>query len=168
MEKAEVSRAADEFVASRESKKKQIIKQFDDLPNAAVVDDSVVAALCGCNVATVWDRAKKGTLPKPVKIGGSTRWHVGKLRSYLSTGVVQEAEADDATLRPLKSTASRQTGTSMPGTTLRDQFAMHALAGLLASGWCEEGRVLHDSGWTTVAEDSWKAADAMLRAREGS
>lgn len=61
----------------------QALQNFDALPNAAAVSDTVVAALCGCNVATVWDRAKKGTFPKPIKIGGSTRWNVGELRKYL-------------------------------------------------------------------------------------
>lgn len=61
----------------------QALQNFDSLPNAAGVSDSVVAALCGCNVSTVWERAKRGALPKPIKIGGSTRWNVGELRKYL-------------------------------------------------------------------------------------
>ncbi|MFP3709106.1 transcriptional regulator [Paraburkholderia sp. SIMBA_009] len=58
-------------------------QNFDAAPNAASVSDVVVAALCGCNVSTVWDRAKRGALPKPIKIGGSTRWNVGELRKHL-------------------------------------------------------------------------------------
>ncbi|WP_306715125.1 helix-turn-helix transcriptional regulator [Burkholderia dolosa] len=61
----------------------QALQQFDNLPNAASVSDAVVAVLCGCHVATVWDRAKRGALPKPIKIGGSTRWNVGELRKHL-------------------------------------------------------------------------------------
>lgn len=61
----------------------QALQNFDSLPNAAGVSDAVVAALCGCNVSTVWDRAKNGALPKPIKIGGSTRWNVGELRAVL-------------------------------------------------------------------------------------
>lgn len=56
---------------------------FDQLPNAAAVDVKTVAALCDCNVATVWDRSNRGALPKPRKIGGSTRWNVGELRKVL-------------------------------------------------------------------------------------
>ncbi|WP_250478689.1 MULTISPECIES: transcriptional regulator [unclassified Caballeronia] len=59
-------------------------QNFDRLPNAAGVSDVVVAALCCCHVATVWDRSNNGKLPKPVKIGGSTRWNVGELRKYLT------------------------------------------------------------------------------------
>ncbi|WP_082750564.1 helix-turn-helix transcriptional regulator [Burkholderia sp. MSMB0856] len=62
----------------------QALQNFDSLPNAAGVSDTVVAALCGCNVSTVWDRAKRGDLPKPIKIGGSTRWNVGELRAVLT------------------------------------------------------------------------------------
>ncbi|AEA59592.1 MULTISPECIES: helix-turn-helix transcriptional regulator [Burkholderia] len=65
------------------------IKEFDSLPSAAAVSDVVVAALCGCNVSTVWDRVKKGVFPKPIKIGGSTRWNVGELRRFLMPGVDQ-------------------------------------------------------------------------------
>ncbi len=62
---------------------KDPLKDFDNLPNAAVVDDKTVAALIGCHVATVWERSKRGALPKPRKIGGSTRWNVGELRAVL-------------------------------------------------------------------------------------
>ncbi|AYQ37640.1 hypothetical protein BLA9940_05949 [Burkholderia aenigmatica] len=62
----------------------QALQNFDSLPNAASVSDVVVAALCGCHVGTVWDRAKRGSLPKPIKIGGSTRWNVGELRAVLT------------------------------------------------------------------------------------
>ncbi|MFP3584145.1 transcriptional regulator [Paraburkholderia sp. SIMBA_055] len=61
----------------------QAFQNFDSLPSAAGVSDIVVAALCGCNVSTVWERAKRGALPKPIKIGGSTRWNVGELRKHL-------------------------------------------------------------------------------------
>ncbi|WP_250865612.1 AlpA family transcriptional regulator [Caballeronia sp. INSB1] len=60
------------------------LRNFDALPNAAAVDAKTVAALCGCNVSTVWDRANRGALPKPRKIGGSTRWNVGELRKVLT------------------------------------------------------------------------------------
>lgn len=64
-------------------KKADPLKNFDSLPNSACVDDKTVAALCGCNPSTVWERSKRGALPKPRKIGGSTRWNVGELRAVL-------------------------------------------------------------------------------------
>jgi predicted DNA-binding transcriptional regulator AlpA len=64
-------------------KKNVDLQDFDKLPNAAAVDVRTVAALCSCNVATVWERSKRGALPAPRKIGGSTRWNVGELRKVL-------------------------------------------------------------------------------------
>lgn len=47
------------------------------------------------------------------------------------------------------------------GMGLRDYFAAHAMQGLFASGHYE-GKV----NTTEVAEDAYKMADAMLKARE--
>jgi hypothetical protein len=57
--------------------------RFDALPNAASVDVKTVADLFDVHVATVWVRASNGSLPKPRKFGGSTRWNVGELRGLL-------------------------------------------------------------------------------------
>lgn len=70
-------------------KSTQSLATFDSLPDAAAVDVRTVAALCGCSIAATWDRARRGVLPKPRKIGGSTRWNVGELRKVL----LPEAEA---------------------------------------------------------------------------
>ena len=59
------------------------LKKVSDLPNEAGIDVKTVAALCGCSVSTVWERAKRGALPKPIKIGGSARWNLGQLRKCL-------------------------------------------------------------------------------------
>lgn len=47
-----------------------------------------------------------------------------------------------------------------PGMTLRDYFAGQALA-IIASGDID-----HEEGWPDYARCAYKAADAMLRARE--
>jgi len=49
---------------------------------------------------------------------------------------------------------------SNDGMTLRDWFAGQALAGLVSY-------VVKGATFENVAEDAYKAADAMLRAREG-
>ncbi|MEL7259291.1 MAG: helix-turn-helix domain-containing protein [Pseudomonadota bacterium] len=33
----------------------------------------------GCSVATVWRRVADGTIPKPIKIGGMTRWSLREI-----------------------------------------------------------------------------------------
>ncbi len=58
---------------------------FDELPNAAHVDVSVVAALFGCKTPTIWARLRRNELPKPKKFGSHTRWNVGELRTALKT-----------------------------------------------------------------------------------
>lgn len=60
------------------------LENFDRLPDSAHVRVGVVAALQSCSIATVWRRAKAGTLPAPRKIGGTTVWSVGALRKTLA------------------------------------------------------------------------------------
>jgi len=48
------------------------------------------------------------------------------------------------------------------GMTLRDYFAAKAMQGMLA-GLLAYG---HDIVWNQIAEDAYKQADAMLKARE--
>lgn len=45
-----------------------------DQPRQWLLSDRDVANLLGLSRATVWRRVADGTLPKPVKIGGLTRW----------------------------------------------------------------------------------------------
>jgi hypothetical protein len=53
------------------------------------------------------------------------------------------------------------------GMTLRDYFAAKAMQGLLASGWCADARELTPGhGERDVADDAYRMADAMLKARD--
>ena len=56
-------------------------EDFDNLPASAKVPVQVVAAREGVSAVTVWRRVKAGMLPAPIKVGGTTRWIVGELRS---------------------------------------------------------------------------------------
>lgn len=57
--------------------------------------------------------------------------------------------------------------TSEPACDIRDRFAGQAMMGLLASGWCHESRATSPiiGGWEDVADDAYRMADAMLKAR---
>lgn len=54
-----------------------------------LLSDRETADQLGCGRSTVWRWASDGTLPKPLKIGGNSRW-----RQSWILKVIQDAEAD--------------------------------------------------------------------------
>jgi predicted DNA-binding transcriptional regulator AlpA len=59
-----------------------LLKNFDDLPDAANVRQPVVQAIYNWSPATLWRRVADGTIPKPDKLSpGINTWNVGKLRA---------------------------------------------------------------------------------------
>lgn len=61
----------------------EILKNFDNLPDAARVRLPVVCLLWAASPATVWRRVKAGSLPAPRKDGRITYWLAGELRAAL-------------------------------------------------------------------------------------
>ncbi len=59
------------------------LKNFDQLPDTALVSVEVVAALFGCSIPTIWRRTKQGTLKAHRHGLRSTRWLVGELRQII-------------------------------------------------------------------------------------
>lgn len=58
------------------------VRDFDLLPDFALVDIRVVAAVEGYSTATAWRKVSSGELPKPIKQGPRiTRFLVGDLRA---------------------------------------------------------------------------------------
>jgi predicted DNA-binding transcriptional regulator AlpA len=53
-----------------------------------LIRDADAAALLDCSKATFWRRVADGTVPRPIKIGGMSRW----LKSEI-LAVIQRAEA---------------------------------------------------------------------------
>ena len=53
-----------------------------------LIRDADAAALLGCSKATFWRRVADGTIPRPIKIGGMSRW----LKSEI-LDVIRRAEA---------------------------------------------------------------------------
>ena len=66
--------------------KKVNIVGFDQLPDDALTNIRVLAAVCSCGVSTVWRYlALDPDFPKPIRFSKrSTRWRVGDIRSYLA------------------------------------------------------------------------------------
>ena len=60
------------------------LTSFEALPNTAFVRQPTVKLLYACSAPTVWRWVKKGLIPKPHRIGGTTVWSVGDLRESLA------------------------------------------------------------------------------------
>jgi predicted DNA-binding transcriptional regulator AlpA len=50
--------------------------------------DYEVAMLLGCSKATFWRRVADGTIPRPLKIGGTSRWPLSEIDA-----VIEEAKS---------------------------------------------------------------------------
>lgn len=59
---------------------------------AYLMADHTAAAFLGISRATFWRRVADGTFPKPIKIGGATRWR----RSDLIDAIDRAAESTTA------------------------------------------------------------------------
>jgi predicted DNA-binding transcriptional regulator AlpA len=64
------------------------LTDFDTLPDSARVRLPVVAALFGVSAPTVWRWSRNGTIPSPIKVGGTTSWSVADLRRIKATAGV--------------------------------------------------------------------------------
>ncbi len=59
-----------------------------------LVCDKDVATMIGGSRATVWRRVGDGTLPKPIKLGGMTRWVLSEVEAAIARQVAaRDAEA---------------------------------------------------------------------------
>ena len=59
-----------------------------------LLSDNTGAALLGISRATWWRRVNDGTLPRPLKIGGATRWRRDELLAAIEkAAAVRDAEA---------------------------------------------------------------------------
>lgn len=68
----------------RELSMDRAVSEFDSLPDTARVPRQVIERLLSVSRATVWNMARSGRLPKPIKEGRVTRWNVGELRAALA------------------------------------------------------------------------------------
>lgn len=62
------------------------LANFDSLPDSALVDVKVIAAILSRSPTSIWRDAREGKLPAPVKAGPAcTRWRVGAIRQHLAS-----------------------------------------------------------------------------------
>lgn len=61
------------------------LKNFNNLPADALIDNWTVAALLGRSRASVWRDVAQGRLAQPLHVGArSTRWRVGDVRAAMA------------------------------------------------------------------------------------
>lgn len=64
----------------------EILKNFDDFPDATRVRLPVIRLLFGVSSATAWRRVRDGKIPAPRKDGRITYWLAGEVRTALREG----------------------------------------------------------------------------------
>lgn len=76
-----------EIPKSAEDAKKRLrrkLEVFPSLPDEAFVDLKVVSTLLDRSPATIWRDVANGRILKPQKVGSSSKWRVGYVRSVIS------------------------------------------------------------------------------------
>ena len=58
-----------------------------------LISDVELAKILGCSRTTVWRRVADGTLPKPIKIGGMTRWSQAEIAAVIEAALAARDEA---------------------------------------------------------------------------
>lgn len=56
-----------------------------------LIRDSDAAVLLGCSKATFWRRVSDGTIPRPVKIGGMSRWPQSEIVAVIEAAKARRA-----------------------------------------------------------------------------
>jgi predicted DNA-binding transcriptional regulator AlpA len=56
-----------------------------------LIRDSEAAALLACSKATFWRRVSDGTIPRPLKIGGMSRWPRSDIMAVIDRAKAQRA-----------------------------------------------------------------------------
>jgi predicted DNA-binding transcriptional regulator AlpA len=56
-----------------------------------LIRDSEAATLLACSKATFWRRVSDGTIPRPLKIGGMSRWPRSEILAVIERAKAQRA-----------------------------------------------------------------------------
>lgn len=65
-------------------------------PIDLLVKDSEAAAMLGCSKSTFWRRVADGTIPRPIKIGGMSRWPQSEIITVIKQAITQRNIAQTA------------------------------------------------------------------------
>ena len=64
------------------------LEQMNQEPSI-LLSDNAGAALLGISRATFWRRVNDGSLPRPIKLGGATRWHRDELLATVAAALAK-------------------------------------------------------------------------------
>lgn len=56
-----------------------------------LVDAKTAARLCGIGTSTFWRWDGAGRIPRPVRLGGTTRWRLAELEAWIEAGCPDRA-----------------------------------------------------------------------------
>lgn len=54
-----------------------------------LVRDTEIASMFNCSRSTVWKMAENGDIPKPIKFGNMTRWHLPDIEAAVASKLAQ-------------------------------------------------------------------------------
>ncbi len=61
--------------------------------NDPLIRDKEAAAMIGASVSTFWRHVQNGTFPRPIKIGGMSRWRASEIEAVISTAAAAREAA---------------------------------------------------------------------------
>ncbi len=73
-----------EIRRQREAKTCTILARITNAPDCTMIDAHTVAALLGRGCTSVWRDVKNEIIPQPTRLGRSTRWRLGDIKSHLA------------------------------------------------------------------------------------
>jgi hypothetical protein len=82
----EAGKAAEAAGTDAEKTRAAILAHLDELPDDALVQVELGAALYGASVRGFWRMADRGDVPRPNPVGRLRRWRLGDLRNHIRAG----------------------------------------------------------------------------------
>lgn len=64
-----------------------------------LLTDKEAAKMLSIGKTTLWNNVKKGEVPPPIKIGGSTRWRVADLLAFVANAPTSNGLQSESTSR---------------------------------------------------------------------
>ncbi|SLN72073.1 Helix-turn-helix domain protein [Roseivivax jejudonensis] len=63
------------------------------IPADPLLRDKEAAAMLGASVSTFWRRVQDGVIPRPIKIGGMSRWKCSEIQAVIDNAAANREAA---------------------------------------------------------------------------